>query len=512
VNPHELIGTEVAGYRIEAVLGAGAMGVVYVAQQRSPERHVALKVIAPAFAHDETFRRRFLREVDAAAAIEHPHILPVYEGGQADGTLFMATRLVDGTDLREILAASGTLAVDRTVAIVGQVGEALDAAHARGLIHRDVKPGNILVTHPSGSDFAYLTDFGVSTWTASTAATITATGRMVGTADYVAPEHIEGGPIDGRADVYSLGCVLYECLTGRPPFSGRGPAATLYAHIHERPEAPSSIDPHLPPSFDAVLDRALQKPPDERFASCRQMSDELRAVLDGRAPAQRAESARPHPAVAPDDPTVSVPTSTRAARSRKWSPWTAGIAASVVALLAVGVGALIAVSTRDHPRTPTPTGPSPALIRGGVQVAASHTSPSSHDAAGHPVTYVPANVIDGDVQTAWRTEGDGRGAWVTLIFDNPIDIVRIGLIPGYAKTDPATGANRFEQDRIITSVRYAVPGKPPITKEFRPLPVPQYARIDTTTSRITVRITGTTESGGLDYTAISEIYVYGYRQ
>ena len=224
MDPDRIVGTDVAGYTVESVLGSGAMGVVYVARQRSPERRVALKLITPAFANDEVFRRRFLREATAAAAIEHPHILPVYAAGESNGILFMAMRLIDGRDLREILRGSRELSLERVERIVGQIGGALDAAHARGLVHRDVKPGNVLVTEqPDGedADFCYLMDFGVSTWTANSAATITSTGQMVGTANYMAPEQIEDGAVDGRTDLYSLGCVLYECLTGSAPFSGR---------------------------------------------------------------------------------------------------------------------------------------------------------------------------------------------------------------------------------------------------------------------------------------------------
>jgi hypothetical protein len=153
---------------------------------------------------------------------------------------------------------------------------------------------------------------------------------------------------------------------------------------------------------------------------------------------------------------------------------------------------------------------SPQLIREGIQVIASDTAPSSTDAAGNVVTYLPANVIDGDVETAWRSPGNGRGESITLIFDNPITVVRIGLIPGYAKTDPQTGVDRFRQNRIIRSVEYRVPGLPGTRKTFRPLPIPQFVRLRVTTSRLTVTILATSEPGGLDYTAISEIYLYGY--
>jgi serine/threonine protein kinase len=501
VSGDPTVGAEIAGYRIETVLGSGAMGVVYRARQRSPDRDVAFKIITPAFARDPSFRRRFLREVDAAAAIEHPHILPVYEAGEFDGSLFMASRLVTGPDLRQILGRSGALDVERAIEIVRQVGEALDAAHARGLVHRDVKPGNILVTQGSdGRDFCYLVDFGVSTWSPSAAATVTATGQLAGTANYVSPEQVEGGAVDGRADIYALGCVFYECLTGRPPFAGRGPAAILYAHLHEAPTPLRSQRPDLPSSIDAVVDRMLAKQPAERYASCSAMSDDLRSAI-------AAPAGQPASPAAP-------PVGARSVPYRRSSAWLAGFVAAAIAALAIVGGALFALSGGSGGDGGTGSSSSPrlVLIRRGIQVTASSTAPASTDAAGNPVTYVPMNVVDGDVSTAWRTPGDGKGAWVTLIFDNPIDVVRIGMIPGYAKVDPTTGANRFEQDRIITSVRYDVPGLPSKTQTFRPVPAPQFMRLGATTSRITVRILGTTPAGGLDYTAISEIYVYAYRQ
>jgi serine/threonine protein kinase len=498
-----IVGTNVAGYTIESVLGRGSMGVVYIARQPSPERRVALKLINPAYAGDEVFRRRFLREATAAAAIEHPHILPVYAAGESNGILFMAMRLVDGLDLREILRSSAALPPERVVRIVGQVGEALDAAHARGLVHRDVKPGNILVIHQSDAedeDFCYLTDFGVSTWTASSAPKITLTGKMVGTANYVAPELIEGGRVGGSADLYSLGCLLYECVTGRAPFSGRQPAAILYAHIHEQAPPPSSIRPGLSAHFDAVTDRALRKKPEDRYSSCRELTQDLRAALQG---------AVPRPARVP----LTAMSATEPLPRRRRRPTWIRVAA-VAAALVVAVGGLVYFSIRDRgtAQDPSSSVATPRLIRDGVQVTASSTAPSSTDAAGNPVTYVPANVIDGDVQTAWRTPGDGHDQWVTLIFDNPIEVSRIGLIPGYAKNDPQTGANRFVQDRIIKAVAYQIPGLPSTTQTFEPLPVPQFVPLSGTTSRITVKILATTAAQGLDYTAISEIYVYGSEQ
>jgi serine/threonine protein kinase len=419
----------------------------------------------------------------------------------------MAMRLVDGQDLGEILRGSNELPLERVARIIRQIGEALDAAHARGLIHRDVKPGNVLVTHQpdaEDADFCYLADFGVSTWAASSAATITLTGQMVGTASYVAPEQIEGGRVDGGADLYSLGCVLYECLTGRPPFIGRQAAAILYAHLHEEPAPPSSIRPNLPAGVDDVTTRALRKAPGERYASCRELTHDLGEALT---------DANPHRAKVP---LATAPRSTPRTASTRGSVgrsrWAVAAVVATVIIVAVGGAALFAMRDRGAAQGSSSSVAAPSLIREGVQVTASSTAPSSTDAAGNPVTYVPANVIDGNVQTAWRTPGDGHGQWVTLIFDNPIEVVRIGLIPGYAKTDPQTGANRFLQDRIIKAVAYQIPGLPNTPQTFEPLPVPQFVPLRATTSQITVKILATTAAGGLDYTAISEIYVYGYPQ
>jgi hypothetical protein len=194
-------------------------------------------------------------------------------------------------------------------------------------------------------------------------------------------------------------------------------------------------------------------------------------------------------------------------------------AAAVAAVVVVGLTGRALVDRAGHAGTSPTSAPSgsthpnpPQRIRAGVQVTASHTAPAATDAAGNPVSYLPGNVIDGDVQTAWRVAGNGVGETVTLIFDGPVDIVRIGLIPGYAKFDPETGDNRFAEDRIIKEVRYLIPGLPPTVQRFKPQPFPQFVRVSATASRITVQIMAATAPGGLDYTAISEIYVYGYPQ
>ena len=483
-------GTELAGYTIDAVVGRGAMGVVHRARQHVPDRWVALKVINPALADDPTFRSRFLRETAAAAAIEHPHILPVYDAGEAGGVLYIAMRYVEGVELRE-LVHGGPLESPRVASIAAQIGGALDAAHARGLVHRDVKPGNILVVRGASADepdFCYLTDFGVSAWTAGSDATLTADGAMVGSLNYVPPEQILGEAVDGRADLYSLGCVVYECLSGRPPFGGRTPAGTLHAHLNESARPPSSIRPELPEAVDVVVARAMAKRPDGRYATGRELANALREALAGRS--------------APEAHTMT------RGRSLAW----VFVALAVVAAAAL---AAIALSLDGEPPPPPTASMQPPLIRTGIHVTATSTAPSSTDSSGNVVTYAPSNLIDGSYDTAWRTRGDGSGEAITLVFDTPIDIVRIGLVPGYAKTDPGSGVNRFEQNRIVRRVRYVAPGLEPVTQTFRPEPVPQYVRLDATTRRVTIQIVETLPPGGgptFDYTAISEVYVYGYEQ
>jgi len=246
------IGSEVAGFRIESVLGRGGMSVVYVAEQMRLGRKVALKVLTTELAWDEHFRERFVRESHIAAAIDHPNIIPIYDAGEADGLLYIAMRFVQGPDLKEILKR-GNLGVGRTIFLVEQLASALDAAHAHSLVHRDVKPGNILLDE--STDHAYLTDFGVAKQT--TARGLTSTGHFLGTVEYAAPEQIEGGPVDARTDVYALGCVLYECLTGSPPFTHGTEHAVLHAHLVDPPPAVTRVRPELPQALDGVIATAM---------------------------------------------------------------------------------------------------------------------------------------------------------------------------------------------------------------------------------------------------------------
>src|SRR4051794_24804739 len=260
LTPGSLFGA----YRIDGVIARGGMGVVYRATQLNLERPVALKLIAPNLAEDPQFRERFVRESRTAAAIDHPNVVPIHEAGDFEGRLFISMRLVEGTDLRAVLRAQGALEPRRALRIVAQVASALDAAHQRGLVHRDVKPANVLLVSPGDSDHAYLTDFGLAK-RVSADASVTRTGHFVGTADYASPEQITGGQTGPRSDVYSLGCLLYDALTGSAPFGGRSEVATLFAHVHETPPRPSAARAAVPAALDAVVERAMAKRPEDRY-------------------------------------------------------------------------------------------------------------------------------------------------------------------------------------------------------------------------------------------------------
>jgi class 3 adenylate cyclase/ABC-type branched-subunit amino acid transport system substrate-binding protein/tRNA A-37 threonylcarbamoyl transferase component Bud32 len=277
-------GTEVAGFRILSLVGEGSSGAVYLAEDVTLARRVALKVLAPELARDVRFRDRFLRESRLAAALDHPHIVPIYAAGEMDGLLYLAMRYVEGRDLRALLDALGRLAPARAVAIVSQVASALDVAHEKGLVHRDVKPGNVLVGSVAGADHAYLCDFGLAKH-ASGAASLTRERAFAGTIDYIAPEQIEGANVDLRTDVYALGCVLFECLAGAPPFRRENDVATLHAHLAMPPPSVTESRQDLPEALDDVVAGALAKDPSARYPSCGELAAAARAAVQGHEPA-----------------------------------------------------------------------------------------------------------------------------------------------------------------------------------------------------------------------------------
>src|SRR3954462_14639959 len=272
-------GSEFGAYRIESVAGQGGVGVVYRATQRGLDRTVALKVITPAFAHDEEFRVRFRRESKLAASIEHPNVIPVYEAGEHHGVLFLAMRYVEGPDVGSLLKRVGGLEPIRSARIVAQMAAALDAAHAAGLGHRDVKPANALM---AADDHVYLTDFGL-TKRAASASALTKTGQMVGTVDYVAPEQVEGGSVDARTDVYSLAYVLYHLLTGRVPYDKPTEMAKLFAHVNDPPPRPSDAVANLPGALDDVVWRGMAKDKTKRFLSAGDLGRAAVAASEQRA-------------------------------------------------------------------------------------------------------------------------------------------------------------------------------------------------------------------------------------
>ena len=273
-------GDEFAGYRIERRLGRGGMGIVYEATEPGLDRRVALKLIAPEAAAEPVFLKRFEHESRIAAQVEHPNVVPIYAAGEVDGIPYIAMRYVSGSDLGKRISEVGRLDPARAVAIVAQVAGGLDALHAAGLIHRDVKPANVLLSGTPGSEHAYLTDFGVARNVSSTSG-LTRTGRFVGTLDYVAPEQIRGGRIDARVDVYALGGMLFKTLTGEVPFPREGEAAKLYAHLNDEAPQPSRFTPLVPASLDRVIGRAMAKDPADRYPSAGDLGRAAQAAITG---------------------------------------------------------------------------------------------------------------------------------------------------------------------------------------------------------------------------------------
>jgi tRNA A-37 threonylcarbamoyl transferase component Bud32 len=342
MQPLLAVGTEIAGYRVESFISRGGMAVIYRAHDRRLGRRVALKLLAPELSQDERFQQRFLRESRLAASLDHPNIIPIYEAGEASGLLYIVMRYVEGSDMKELIDHEGPLDLERITAILRQVGAALDAAHARGLVHRDVKPGNILIASGTGRedpDHVYLTDFGLTKRSSSLSGQTTS-GRFIGTMDYVAPEQIGGKPVDARTDVYSLGCVLYHGLTGEPPFDRDDEAALLWAHLVDQPPPVSTRRPDLPPGLDAVVAKAMAKAPEDRYGSCRDLIVDLRDEVEGRAGSRerrpQATAGGDRPARPPAPPRRPPPAGPAARRSRR----TLALVAAVLLLAVVAGGFL----------------------------------------------------------------------------------------------------------------------------------------------------------------------------
>jgi hypothetical protein len=289
MTPAPRIGTEFAGYRIEGLLARGGMGVVYRAEHPRLGATIALKVMDPELALDEAYRERFVREARAAARIRHPNIIPIYDAGEWNGDLYMAMRYIEGDELKSLIRQNGALSAQQTYVIGLQIASALDAAHRNGLIHRDVKPGNILVEpgpDPDSEPIAYLADLGLTKQVDSQSG-VTGSGELLGTIDYIAPEQISGSQVDGRADIYSLACVLFECLTGTVPYVRENQAAVLWAHLHDEVPRATAIDPALGGAVDAALARGMAKSPEDRFSTARELVSALQAPPEVTTPVGR---------------------------------------------------------------------------------------------------------------------------------------------------------------------------------------------------------------------------------
>ena len=286
------VGSRIAEYRLDEETGRGGMAVVYRAYDTRLERPVALKLLAPELARDAAFRQRFIRESRTAAAVDHPNIIPIFEAGEADGVLFIAMRFVHGRDVQSLVNAGGPLSAVQACHIISQVAAGLEAAHAHGLVHRDVKPGNILLDGAASfPGHAYLSDFGLSKRALSDSA-LTSTGQFLGTVDYIAPEQIEGRPVDARTDEYALACTAFTMLTGAPPFTRDESVAVMWAQMSAPPPALTSRRPDLPAAVDEVMAKALAKVPVERYATCPQFADALRRAC-GLEPGARGPGPEP---------------------------------------------------------------------------------------------------------------------------------------------------------------------------------------------------------------------------
>lgn len=272
-------GTSIGGYRVESLLGRGGMGVVYLAEHVTLGRRAALKVISPELAADPSFRARFLREARLAASLDHPNIIPVFDAGKLDDVFFLAMKYVPGTDLATVLRDERRLTAERSLDVLSKVADALDEAHRHGLVHRDVKPGNILL---STKNQIYLTDFGLAKGQDS-ASRLTKTGYVMGTLDYMAPEVLRGQEADARTDVYALACVLFECLTGSVPYPRDLDAAIISAHLMDPAPSIGVMRPDMPPELDDVVSRGMEKEPEQRIATCGELLASASAAIRGAA-------------------------------------------------------------------------------------------------------------------------------------------------------------------------------------------------------------------------------------
>lgn len=332
-EPHNSrVGSRLGPYRLIRLIGRGGMGEVYEAEDTAKGRTVALKLLPDSLTHDPVFRERLQREARAAGRLQEPHVVPIHDYGEIDGHLYVDMRLIDGTDLRTVLSGSGVMAPERAVAIIRQIAAALDAAHAAGIAHRDVKPENILIT---SDDFAYLVDFGIAS--AATDRTLTEKGTAIGTYAYMAPERFSSKPVTHQADIYALACVLHQCLTGSQPYPADSISMLITAHLIEPPPKPSELQPGVAPAFDAIVAKGMAKNADDRYATAGDLARAAASVVgfsDTSRPVLTDSGHSAHeltmPAAAFED---RAPEAAPARGARR--PWLLGGAAAAVLVIAV---------------------------------------------------------------------------------------------------------------------------------------------------------------------------------
>lgn len=400
MDPDLYLGREVAGYQVEEIIGRGGMGVVYRAEHLRLGRKVALKVVAPQIAREPKFRERFLRESRTAGSLDHPNVVPIYDAGEADGVLYIAMRFVDGVDLATLITRDGKLEPARTARIVAQVASALDAAHEAGLVHRDVKPSNVLLPARGAGrgEHAYLGDFGLTKRVLSESG-VTGSSAFLGTIAYVAPEQIEGRAVDAKADQYSLACLVYECLTGHRPFERETDVATLYAHLRDPfPSVGDAVDPNLEFGLDAALARAAAKKPADRYPTCGDFGEEL----------VRVTGATPGTSLVP----AAVGRTQAAARTRRRLMLGVGAAVAVAALAIVGLVVWLGDGSG-----------SPVVLGNGVATINVATNQAS---LGADLPMEPT-AIAADATAAWVTHfSDGRVSRVDAAAPHEVKFVEVG--------------------------------------------------------------------------------------
>lgn len=420
------LGGRIGGYRLEALIGRGGMAVVFRGLDEALQRQVAVKVLSPALASDEEFRQRFIRESRSAAMVDHPHIIPIFAAGEAGGALYIAMRYVPGGDAGSLVRGAGPLPPARAAAVISAAASALDAAHAAGLVHRDVKPANMLVDlRPGRPDHVYLSDFGLAK--AAVATNLTGTDHFLGTLDYCAPEQIQGRPVDGRADQYALACSAFMILAGVPPFTRGERLAVLHAHLADPPAQLADRVPGVPGPVDQVLGRALAKSPADRYRSCGEFADALSAAFGLAAPGAARDDGGGHPvteaarrgggsfaatSAAPAPAAFRAPAAPVVPARRPRRP--AGLAVAAVAgaaVLAAGTGAAAAIMASRH------DGGAPAAAAGSSRTAIADVPGSGGPTAARQAT-----------SPAARPAGPGT---------SPAGTVRGSGVPGSAPAAPA---------------------------------------------------------------------------